>query len=300
MKKFYLFGSVLLLLISPRSYGQEAHEASATIAYISKGGKVFCKKANSQAWLHARMHFSLDIGDSIKAGDSTSVIIVSSMGKRIELKSRQAHIIQSNTQSKSPYLKYLVSLITGENIGSYKRAVRSDKNGPPLLLFPQKGKVLDPRPDFVWFASTANTVYQIRLEKTAGGVCKTPEKTILKENTTDTLFVFPAKIESLIPGMMYWAELKDKNSNKTAFSDCFFVVEEAERDRVQKEVELIKKQYHSDNAHDLTWIYATASYLMVHEFYTEALRLLRNAALEHSDDVTLEAFLNHVSAKLKL
>ena len=295
MKGIFPRGVIFWLLVVTLVQAQEGRRPCATITYISPKGKVYLKKRYTKHWESIEVLARLSEGDTLKLGEHSRATLLYDKGKSIKLISQQKYGIRLKEQNDNSFFATLSQWIEGKFIGKPRAGIaRGDSVEGPVLLLPQKGKLLTNRPELKWVSSHNDTAYQVRLEQIRDCEEKIPEKTIWKKKTQKTSLKFSADEPGLDVEKNYWVEISVRHSTKRDISGCFSVASQKERKEVHEHLELIKKYYTGDHSDDFTWVYVTANYLAGREFYTAALKLLQEMYSKYPDSILIQTQLRDI------
>ena len=261
-----ILGLLLLVAVTP-CYAQE------TQAWIiAFEGDVSVMMRDSTERIPASAASTLNVDDVVRTGENSKATLLLDNGKHIELGAEEEYTIEADPTPSPSWLQEVLASLFKRERPRNPGYVRSPQSDPPVLIYPRYGKLLSPRPTFVWLSALPRTAtYEISLSDEQGDEVWT-------QTVSDTTLHYPDAAEPLKEGQLYELTVKSVTSGSgLTDSGSFTVATAAERKAVEEVWNETQREYASADSNDVTLYVIYAGYLFENAYYTDALLVLKRA-----------------------
>lgn len=199
----------LTFMLGPWLASGQSGETVGTITEIKVGrGRVEVKPAGGQEWRRAGPLLALRAGDTLRASDDASVVILLSGGRgAAKVSAASSPYVVSGPQGGASKAQKAVALLEA-SVGFLSstakeepKAALSTRGGPkpPVILAPRNGPVLPDSLTFEWLGSRFSR-YTVRVLGPSGVVLE-------RKGVTGARFDYPSDAPRLAPGVRYTFEV---------------------------------------------------------------------------------------------
>jgi hypothetical protein len=282
-----------LALAWPQAVHAQAAETVGLITEIKPGrGRVEVKPGAGGDWKPAGPLLALRAGDSVRASEDATAVIVLSGGRgvvRVAAASPAVLLPAAAPDDRTDRARALVE----SSLGFLSKTTKEAPKGllatrgavpPPVVLSPRASLVRAEGLTFEW-VGTARGRYSVRVVGPSGPVLEQPEM-------TGTRLVYPEGVPALQPGARYTIEVKSAAAHPVQRAE--FEVLDAERARaVARDLADIDGALGA-GASPTSVAVLRAGYLAEHRLYHEARDVLLRAIRADAEQSTLYVLLGNV------
>jgi len=233
--------TICLWMLMPAPANSQGSEAAGMITELKVNrGRVEVKPAGVQEWRKAGPLLTLRAGDTVRATeDATAVILLSGGRGSTKVNAAASPFLVPGPQSGESKVQKAMTLLDASlgflstSAKEEPRATLSTRGGPrpPMILSPRNGPVLPDTLTFEWLGSRFHR-YTLRLLGPTGVVLE-------KKNLTGGRFDYPPDAPPLSPGVRYTIQVL--SGNHPAQQAWFEVLDPTRAQAIRRDLEALEQ-----------------------------------------------------------
>ena len=274
-------------------------ESVGMVTEIKMGkGRVEVRAAGKPDWRVAGPFLALRTGDTVRATDNASVVILLTGGRgTVKVDAANSPLVVAPSAAGDGKLQKARALVEGSvsflsaTAKEPPKAVLSVRAGtkPPLILSPRNGPVLPGPLEFEWLGNRFSR-YTVRITGPSGAVLE-------KKGVTGARLEYPPDAPALVPGVRYTLQVVPENGpTQEAY---FEVIDEAHARTVRQNLKELAEGL-GPNASPNTLTALQASILAGAGLLHDARLAVMASLARDPDEPTLHTLLGHLYQKTGL